>query len=47
VPLLQEHGVFRADYEGSTLRDHLGLGPPATGWPAAVDPTTGSLSRTG
>lgn len=27
VPLLQERGVFRADYEGSTLRDHLGLAP--------------------
>jgi FMN-dependent oxidoreductase (nitrilotriacetate monooxygenase family) len=27
VPLLQERGVFRTDYEGSTLRDHLGLGP--------------------
>lgn len=26
VPLLQERGVFRADYEGTTLRDHLGLG---------------------
>jgi FMN-dependent oxidoreductase (nitrilotriacetate monooxygenase family) len=25
VPLLQERGVFRADYEGSTLREHLGL----------------------
>jgi FMN-dependent oxidoreductase (nitrilotriacetate monooxygenase family) len=25
VPLLQERGAFRADYEGSTLRDHLGL----------------------
>ena len=25
VPLLQERGVFRADYEGTTLRDHLGL----------------------
>jgi FMN-dependent oxidoreductase (nitrilotriacetate monooxygenase family) len=25
VPLLQERGVFRADYEGATLRDHLGL----------------------
>uniref|UniRef100_UPI000A3BFAD2 NtaA/DmoA family FMN-dependent monooxygenase n=1 Tax=Streptomyces scabiei TaxID=1930 RepID=UPI000A3BFAD2 len=23
VPLLQERGVFRADYEGTTLRDHL------------------------
>ena len=27
VPLLQERGAFRADYTGSTLRDHLGLGP--------------------
>jgi FMN-dependent oxidoreductase (nitrilotriacetate monooxygenase family) len=28
VPLLQEWGVFRADYEGTTLRDHLGLAEP-------------------
>jgi FMN-dependent oxidoreductase (nitrilotriacetate monooxygenase family) len=27
VPLLQERGVFRRDYEGSTLREHLGLAP--------------------
>lgn len=26
VPLLQEKGVFRRDYTGTTLRDHLGLG---------------------
>jgi FMN-dependent oxidoreductase (nitrilotriacetate monooxygenase family) len=25
VPLLQERGVFRTDYEGPTLHDHLGL----------------------
>jgi len=25
VPILQERGVFRADYSGTTLRDHLGL----------------------
>ncbi|MYS23032.1 FMN-dependent oxidoreductase, nitrilotriacetate monooxygenase family [Streptomyces sp. DvalAA-14] len=32
VPLLQERGVFRADYTGSTLRDHLGLRiPPPAG----------------
>jgi FMN-dependent oxidoreductase (nitrilotriacetate monooxygenase family) len=30
VPLLQEKGVFRADYTGPTLRDHLGLGAPRT-----------------
>jgi FMN-dependent oxidoreductase (nitrilotriacetate monooxygenase family) len=29
VPLLQERGVFRSDYEGTTLRDHLGLTQPA------------------
>ncbi|MGW2615890.1 NtaA/DmoA family FMN-dependent monooxygenase [Streptomyces sp. NPDC001500] len=28
VPLLQERGVFRTEYEGSTLRDHLGLDHP-------------------
>ncbi len=28
VPLLQERGVFRADYEGTTLREHLGLQMP-------------------
>ncbi|WP_405923207.1 NtaA/DmoA family FMN-dependent monooxygenase [Streptomyces sp. NBC_00035] len=27
VPLLQEKGVFREDYTGTTLRDHLGLRP--------------------
>lgn len=27
VPLLQERGSFRTDYEGTTLRDHLGLAP--------------------
>lgn len=25
VPLLQERGIFRADYEGGTLRAHFGL----------------------
>lgn len=27
VPLLQERGVYRTEYEGTTLRDHLGLRP--------------------
>ena len=31
VPLLQERGVFRADYKGSTLREHLGLAPLPAG----------------
>jgi FMN-dependent oxidoreductase (nitrilotriacetate monooxygenase family) len=28
VPLLQERGVFRGEYHGTTLREHLGLAPP-------------------
>jgi FMN-dependent oxidoreductase (nitrilotriacetate monooxygenase family) len=35
VPLLQERGVFRTSYQGSTLRDHLGLAPLAGGSSAA------------
>jgi FMN-dependent oxidoreductase (nitrilotriacetate monooxygenase family) len=31
VPLLQERGLFRSEYEGPTLRDHLGLAKPAPG----------------
>ncbi len=34
VPLLQERGSFRTEYEAATLREHLGL-PPAS--PAARD----------
>jgi FMN-dependent oxidoreductase (nitrilotriacetate monooxygenase family) len=34
VPVLQERGVFRADYEGMTLREHLGLSPAAPTRPA-------------
>lgn len=28
VPILQEKGVYRTEYEGETLRDHLGLARP-------------------
>jgi FMN-dependent oxidoreductase (nitrilotriacetate monooxygenase family) len=38
VPLLQERGVFRSGYQGTTLRDHLGLTPlprAAGGTPAS------------
>ncbi|WP_246101828.1 NtaA/DmoA family FMN-dependent monooxygenase [Streptomyces cyaneus] len=28
IPLLQERGTFRTEYEGPTLRDHLGLARP-------------------
>lgn len=29
VPILVERGLFRADYEGSTLRSHLGIAKPS------------------
>jgi alkanesulfonate monooxygenase SsuD/methylene tetrahydromethanopterin reductase-like flavin-dependent oxidoreductase (luciferase family) len=32
VPILQERGLFRADYAGTTLREHLGLRRPENGW---------------
>ena len=31
VPLLQRRGLFRTDYTGTTLRDHLGLKVPRRG----------------
>lgn len=45
VPLLQERGVFRTDYEGSTLRENLGLPEARTAadW-AARDLTTASAA---
>ncbi|VVJ18384.1 putative FMNH2-utilizing oxygenase [Amycolatopsis camponoti] len=39
VPLLQERGVFRTEYTGTTLREHLGIGPAAvTAATAAAEP---------
>jgi hypothetical protein len=29
VPELQRRGIFRREYQGTTLRDHLGLKRPA------------------
>ncbi len=28
IPILQERGIYRKDYTGSTLREHLGLKIP-------------------
>jgi hypothetical protein len=28
VPQLQRRGIFRTEYQGTTLRDHLGLRVP-------------------
>ncbi len=41
VPLLQERGVFRTEYEGRTLRENLGLSP------LAAPPGAVSLAGTG
>ena len=38
VPLLQERGLFRRDYTGTTLREHLGLARPACRVPAQMAP---------
>ncbi|MGO4287966.1 nitrilotriacetate monooxygenase, partial [Bosea sp. TAB14] len=35
VPVLQERGLFREDYSGVTLRDHLGLPVPENRFTAA------------
>jgi hypothetical protein len=31
IPELQRRGVYRKEYAGTTLRDHLGLAHPAVG----------------
>ena len=36
VPELQQRGLYRSDYTGPTLRDHLGIARPA------VPPTAGA-----
>jgi FMN-dependent oxidoreductase (nitrilotriacetate monooxygenase family) len=40
VPLLQERGVFRTEYEGQTLRENLGLAPPPVA--AAAEASAGA-----
>ncbi|WP_414447855.1 LLM class flavin-dependent oxidoreductase [Burkholderia sp. 22PA0099] len=37
VPVLQERGAYRQDYEGSTLREHLGLDVPVNRYAQARD----------
>jgi FMN-dependent oxidoreductase (nitrilotriacetate monooxygenase family) len=36
VPILQQRGLFRRDYAGETLRDHLGLARPPSRYAAAL-----------
>jgi FMN-dependent oxidoreductase (nitrilotriacetate monooxygenase family) len=35
VPILQKRGLFRTEYEGTTLRDHYGLDRPASSFTTA------------
>jgi FMN-dependent oxidoreductase (nitrilotriacetate monooxygenase family) len=43
VPILQERGLFRTEYTGSTLRDHYGLPRPANRLFETVDSAAGHL----
>ncbi len=47
VPILQKRGLFRYDYEGTTLRDHLGLTRPASRWATAPASAQSPVSRSG
>jgi alkanesulfonate monooxygenase len=44
VPELQARGLFRRDYEGTTLRDHLGLPRPPNRF---FEATPGSATPSG
>jgi FMN-dependent oxidoreductase (nitrilotriacetate monooxygenase family) len=38
IPILQERGLFRTEYEGATLREHLGLKPAVSRYASASCP---------
>ena len=42
VPLLQARGLFRREYEGTTLREHYGLPRPTSRYAAAPEGVDGS-----
>jgi hypothetical protein len=42
VPILQERGLFRTDYTGTTLREHYGLPRPESLYGATPDLVAGS-----
>ncbi|MCB0895470.1 MAG: LLM class flavin-dependent oxidoreductase, partial [Nocardioidaceae bacterium] len=43
VPILQERGLFRTEYAGSTLREHYGLPRPESQY-AAAHPAAAALA---
>lgn len=44
LPLLRERGLFRTEYDGSTLREHYGLDRPASGFTHPTDSTERNLA---
>ena len=44
VPELQRRGIFREEYTGSTLRDHLGLNRPANRFTTGADASVSAAS---
>jgi alkanesulfonate monooxygenase len=42
LPELRRRGLFRTEYEGRTLREHLGLARPASRYAKAAAPAAGS-----
>ena len=40
VPILRARGLFREDYDGTTLRDHYGLRRPANQYATTAAPVT-------
>jgi FMN-dependent oxidoreductase (nitrilotriacetate monooxygenase family) len=47
VPILQDRGLFRTEYEASTLRGHLGLAVPENRYTAARRPAPVPATRKG
>jgi len=47
VPELQRRGLFRTEYAGRTLRDHLGLPRPANRYTAGLPQASSPLAATG
>jgi hypothetical protein len=43
VPILQERGLFRTDYTGTTLREHYGLERPGNRFAGDVAPELASI----
>jgi hypothetical protein len=45
VPILRRRGIFRTEYIGTTLRDHLGLARPRSQFELELSAATGTGPR--